>query len=110
MPQLDTVIIEVSSVKGLSMRGNPLWLYRAKHLPLKNLTYGDTGFYSGQTSYLNVKVLVIAKNENMRFFLNHCQPELWSKMLTLQWPHQTSFWHAALERCIVTKVGTLLTS
>ena len=30
-PQLDTVIIEVSPVKGLSLRGNPLRLYRAKH-------------------------------------------------------------------------------
>ena len=32
-PQLDTIIIQVSSVKGLSLRGNPLRLYRAKHLP-----------------------------------------------------------------------------
>ena len=30
-PQLDTVIIEVSSVKGLSLRGNTLRLYKAKH-------------------------------------------------------------------------------
>ena len=39
------VIIEVSSVKGLSLRGNPLRLYRAKHLLLMNWTYRDTGFY-----------------------------------------------------------------
>ena len=32
-PQLDIVIIEVSSLKGLSLRGNPLRLYRAKCLP-----------------------------------------------------------------------------
>ena len=31
--QLDTVIIEVSSVKGPSLRGNLRQLYRAKHLP-----------------------------------------------------------------------------
>ena len=31
--QLDAVIIEVASVKRLSMRGNTLRLYRAKHLP-----------------------------------------------------------------------------
>ena len=43
-PQLDTVIIEV---KGLSLSNNPLRLYRAKHLPLMNWTYGDTGFYIG---------------------------------------------------------------
>ena len=66
IPQLDIVIIEVSSVKGLSLRGNPLQLYRAKHLPLMNWTYGDTGFYNGQTSYLNMKVF--AEDENMRFF------------------------------------------
>ena len=46
-PQLDTVIIEVSSVKGLSLRGNTLRLYRAKHLPLMNWPYGDTGLYIG---------------------------------------------------------------
>ena len=44
-PQLDTVIIQVSSVKGLSLRNNTLKLYRAKHLSLMNWTYGDTGFY-----------------------------------------------------------------
>ena len=47
-PQLDTVVIEVSSVKGLSLRDNPLRLYRAKQLPL---TYGDTGFYIGLALY-----------------------------------------------------------
>ena len=54
-PQLDTVIIEV---KGLSLRGNTLRLYRVKHLPLMNWTYGDTGLYIGQTSCLNMKVLI----------------------------------------------------
>jgi len=34
-------------LKGLSLRGNPLRLYRAKRFPLMNWTYGDTGFYSG---------------------------------------------------------------
>ena len=71
--QLDAVIIEISSVKGLSLIDNALLLYRAKHLPLMNWTYGDTGFYSSQTSYLIVKVLIFATDENMRFFLNHCQ-------------------------------------
>ena len=44
-PQLDTVIVVVSSVKGLNLRVNPLRLYKAKHLPLMNWTYGDTGLY-----------------------------------------------------------------
>ena len=35
------------SVKRLSLRGNTLRLYRAKHFPLMNWTYGDTGFYIG---------------------------------------------------------------
>ena len=30
-----------------------------------NWTYGDTGFYSDQTSYLNMKALTLAKDENM---------------------------------------------
>ena len=56
-PQVDTVVIEVSSVKALRLRGNLRRLYRAKHLPSQNWTYGYTGFYSGQTSYLSGKVL-----------------------------------------------------
>ena len=51
-PQLDTVIIEESSVKALSLRGNPWRLYHAKHLPPRNGTHGDTGFYSDQTTYI----------------------------------------------------------
>ena len=65
-PQLDTVVIEVSSVKVLRLRGNPRRIYRAKHLPLQNLTYGDTGFYSGQTSYLSMKVFTFVKNEKIK--------------------------------------------
>ena len=63
-PQLDTVIIEVSSLRGLSQRGTGQNII----LSLMNWTY-MTGFYSGQSSYLNVKVLLIfAKDENMHFF------------------------------------------
>ena len=43
-PQLDTIIIEVSSVKGLSLRSNPLRLYEAKHLLLTNWAYGTQDF------------------------------------------------------------------
>ena len=67
-PQLDTVIIEVFSVKALRLRGNPWRLYRAKHLPSRNGTYGDTGFYSARTRYLKMKVLTFAKDENMQIF------------------------------------------
>ena len=38
-PQLYTVIIEVSSVKGLSLRGNTLRLYRSKHLTFNELDF-----------------------------------------------------------------------
>ena len=47
----NTVVTKVSLVKMLSLRGNSRRLCRAKHLPLRNWTYGDSGFYSGQTSY-----------------------------------------------------------
>ena len=40
IPQLDTVIIEVSSVKGLSLRGDPLGLYRAKQYQLIEVNRG----------------------------------------------------------------------
>ena len=52
-PQLDTVIIEVSSVKGLSLRGNTLRLYRAKHLPLMNwCTLAKLGILTWKYSHL----------------------------------------------------------
>ena len=35
----------------------------AKHFPSRNGTYGDTGLYSGQTSYLSMKVLTFAKDD-----------------------------------------------
>ena len=50
----------------LRLKDNPRRIYRAKHLPLQNLTYGDTGFYSGQTSYLSMKVLTFAKSEKIK--------------------------------------------
>ena len=83
-PQLDTVIIEVRSAQGLSLRGYPLGLYRAKHLPLMNWTYSDTGFYSGQTSYLNLKVLTLAKDENVRYFLTTANLTYGAKVMSLQ--------------------------
>ena len=39
IPQLNTVVIEVSYIKVLGQRGNPQKLYRAKHLPSQNGTY-----------------------------------------------------------------------
>ena len=51
-PQVEAVIIEVSTVQVLGLRVNPWWLHGAKHLPSTNWIYGDTWFYSGQTTYL----------------------------------------------------------
>ena len=67
--QLDTVIIEVSSVKGLSLRGNTLRLYSAKHLPLINWTYGDT---LAKLAILTWRYLYLLKMRICYFFLNHC--------------------------------------
>ena len=66
-PQLDTFIIEVSSVTALSLRDDPTRLYRAKHLPSQNGTYDATEFYSARISSLNMKVVTVAKDENVRF-------------------------------------------
>ena len=63
-PQLETVIIEISTVQVLRSRANPRRLYGAIHLPSRNWTYSDTGFYSGQTSCLNMKVFTFAKDED----------------------------------------------
>ena len=41
---------------------------QGKHLPSRNGTYGDTGYYSAQTTYLSMKVHTVAKNENIHFF------------------------------------------
>ena len=104
------IIQGLKGFKELSLRVDPWRLYKAELSPSWNGTYCDTGFYSAQTTYLSMKVLTFAKNEIIWFFLNHYKPELRSKMLILQWPHQTLPWLAALETCIKTiKVGTLLT-
>ena len=52
-----TVIIEEFSVKAVSLKGNPWRLYGAKRLPPQNAT-----------TYLSMKVLRLAKNENIQFF------------------------------------------
>ena len=61
-PQLDTDIIQVSSVKELSLRGDPLGLYRTHGEIGPTVTHGDAEFYIGETSYLNMKVLIFAKD------------------------------------------------
>ena len=45
-PQLETVIIEVSTVQVLRSRAKPWLLHVAIHLPSMNWTYNDIGFYS----------------------------------------------------------------
>ena len=66
-PQLEIATIKVSMVKALRLRGNLWRLYRATHSPSQNKTYGGTGFYTGQTSYLNMKVLTFAQDEKSDF-------------------------------------------
>ena len=79
---LDTVIAEV---KAVSLKGNPWRLYTVKHLPLQNGTYGDTGFYSGQSSYFNMKVLTFANDENLcDFFYTTANLSYDQNMLTRQ--------------------------
>ena len=64
-PQLETVMIEVSTVQVLRSIAYPRLLHKVVHLPSMNWTYGDTGFYSGKTSYLNMKILTFAKDEKL---------------------------------------------
>ena len=100
-PQLDTAVIEVSLVKALRLRGNPRRLYRTKHLLSRNWTYGDTGFCSGETSYLSMKGVTFAKDA---FFLNHANLSYGENVGTCMSDH-TNF--TALEPCIIINVGTL---
>ena len=86
-PWIVTVIIEVSTVQALRSRANPQRLHGAIHLPSMNWTYGDTGFYSAQTSYLDMKVLTFAKDKNnYAIFFKPLLTWVMIKMLTLQWP------------------------
>ena len=84
-PQLETVIIEVSTVQVLRWKTNPLWLHRAIHLPSRYWTYGDTGFYGGQTSHPNIKALTFPKNEK---YATIFELLLTWVMLIFLWPHK----------------------
>ena len=53
--QLEVIIIEIPTLQARRLRTNPR-LHRAKHLLSMNLTYGDTGFFNGQTNHLSMKV------------------------------------------------------
>ena len=59
--QLETVIIEVSTVQVLRLKTNPRRVHKANYLLPKNGTYGHTGFTNDQASYLNMKVLIFAR-------------------------------------------------
>ena len=85
--QIETVITGVSTVLVLRSRVNPRRLHGAIYWPSMNWTYGDTGFYSGQTSYLNMKYLHLLKMRNA-IFLTTANLSFDQKMLTLQWPHK----------------------
>ena len=79
-PQVEAVIAEVSTVQALRLRAYPRQFHGAKHLQLMNWTYGDTGFYSSQTTYLSMKVIVLhIFSLKIEVFLNYCWPELWPK-------------------------------
>ena len=45
----------------LRLRANPQRLHGTKHLPSSDWTYGGTGFYSGQTTYHSMKIIVFNK-------------------------------------------------
>ena len=81
IPQLDTVVIEISLVKALNLRVNPQRLYRAKHLASQNGAYSDTEFYNGPTSYLNIKLHLL----KMRIYWQSCNHIHWvtTKILLL---------------------------
>ena len=71
-------------------------LHGAIYLPSMNWTYGDTGFYSGQTSYLNMKVFTFAKKWESAIFLTTANLNYVDTSVTTQSLSQ----HAALEPCI----------
>ena len=54
----------MTPIKVLRLRSNPRRLDKAKHLPLTNGTYGDTRFYSDQTS---MQILNFAKDVDIIF-------------------------------------------
>ena len=101
-PQLETAVIEVSTVQVLRPKANPQRLHEAKHLPSINWIYSHTGFYSGQASCLNMKVLTCAKDVIMHIFIKPLPTWVMIKMLTLRWLHKL---YPDLQLCIKAKVG-----
>ena len=61
--QLETVIIEVSTVQVLRLRTNPWRVHEVKYLLSTKVTYSHTGFHNDLAGYLNMKVLVFAEAE-----------------------------------------------
>ena len=62
--------------------------------------------FSGQTSYLTMKILTFAKDKKIGFFITTANLSYVDTSVTTQ----TSTQLAALEPCVKAKVGTLLTS
>ena len=58
--QLEAVI-EVSTSKVVRLRTSPQQVHKGKYLTPTNGTSGQTGFHSGQASYLNMKVNLFAE-------------------------------------------------
>ena len=94
IPQLDTVVIEISLVKALNLRVNPQRLYRAKHLASQNGAYGDKEFYSGSTSYLNIKLHLL----KMRIYWQSCNhiDQVTTKSLLLTWSTKLQLGHVGV--------------
>ena len=66
--QPEAVIIEVCTVQVLRLRTNPWRMHKAKDLTPTKVTYSHTGFYNGQASCFNMKVLIFAEPGHMQFF------------------------------------------
>ena len=64
---------------------------------------GDTGFYSGQTSYLSMKTLTFTKDENKNFCKTTANLSYDKTLLVTS---QTLSQLAALEPCIKANVST----
>ena len=88
IPQIEVVTIEVSTVQALTLRAYPQRLHRAKHLQSTNWIYGNTGFYSDQTSYLKSTIGMLEfhsppslqNNRNLESELKHLTSTLATKV------------------------------
>jgi len=91
IPQLDTVVIEISLVKALNRELTHRDYNIGQTFGITKWGLGDTEFYSGSTSYLNIKLHLL----KMRIYWQSCNHiyQVTTKILLLTWSTKLQLGH-----------------